>query len=105
MTQNSEIATRLKELRLKHNMEQADVAEKMGYKSFTTISKWESGINLPNGGKLAKLAQLFNTTTDYILFGKNPSASQKTSAVRGRSCSASWITVSTPNSTARTFAS
>lgn len=78
MTQNSEIATRLKELRLKHNMEQADVAEKMGYKSFTTISKWESGINLPNGGKLAKLAQLFNTTTDYILFGKNPSASHKT---------------------------
>lgn len=81
MTQNSEIANRLRELRLKHNMEQTDVAEKMGYKSFTTISKWERGVNLPNGGKLAKLAQLFNTTTDYILFGDGQASSQNSTEV------------------------
>ncbi|MFX3920467.1 helix-turn-helix domain-containing protein [Streptococcus suis] len=81
MTQNSEIANRLRELRLKHNMEQTDVAEKMGYKSFTTISKWERGVNLPNGGKLAKLAQLFNTTTDYILFGDSQASYQSSTEI------------------------
>lgn len=81
-----EISHRLKELRLKNGLEQTDVAECLGYKSFTTISKWENGKNLPSGGKLAKLALLFNTTTDYILHGEEvasvtpntPSALQNT---------------------------
>lgn len=70
--QENLVGQRLKELRLKNHMEQTDVAHAMGYKSFTTISKWENGKNLPNGGKLAKLATLFNTTTDYILHGEMP---------------------------------
>lgn len=69
--QNIIIGKRLKELRIANDMEQQYVAHIMGYKSDTTISKWENGKNLPNGGKLAKLAQLFNTTTDYILYGEN----------------------------------
>ncbi|MCW6682033.1 helix-turn-helix domain-containing protein [Aerococcaceae bacterium NML160702] len=71
------IGTRLKELRLHANLEQQDVANHMGYKSDSTISKWENGKNLPNGGKLAKLAKLYNTTTDYILHGadKNDASS------------------------------
>lgn len=69
--QNIIIGKRLKELRIFNDMEQQYVAHIMGYKSDTTISKWENGKNLPNGGKLAKLAQLFNTTTDYILYGEN----------------------------------
>ncbi len=64
------ISSRIKQLRISNNLEQTDVADFLGYKSFTTISKWENGKNLPNGGKLAKLAQLFNTTTDYILYGE-----------------------------------
>lgn len=64
-----EISQRLRELRLGKGLEQTDVADFLGYKSFTTISKWENGKNLPKGGKLAKLAVLFNTTTDYILHG------------------------------------
>lgn len=69
--QNIIIGERLRELRIAHNLEQQHVSDMMGYKSFTTISKWETGKNLPNGGKLAKLAQIFNTTTDYILYGEN----------------------------------
>ncbi|NQO43637.1 helix-turn-helix domain-containing protein [Streptococcus suis] len=64
------IGQRLRELRLKHNLEQIEVAQKLGYKSDTTISKWENGKNLPTGKKLILLAQLFNTTTDEILLGE-----------------------------------
>lgn len=64
------IAERLKELRLKNRFEQIEVAERLGYKSDTSISKWENGKNLPNGKRLTQLALLFNTSTDYILSGK-----------------------------------
>lgn len=66
-----EISQRIKELRKQNNLEQMDVALKLGYKSDSTISKWENGKNLPNGKKLAQLAILFNTTTDFILNGKS----------------------------------
>ena len=72
MSDIKQISERIRQLRLDNNLEQTDVAEFMGYKSFTTISKWENGKNLPTGGKLVKLAQLFGTTTDYILHGINP---------------------------------
>lgn len=65
-----EISQRIKELRKQNSLEQMDVALKLGYKSDSTISKWENGKNLPNGKKLAQLAILFNTTTDFILNGK-----------------------------------
>lgn len=65
-----EIAERLKALRLEAGLEQADLARKLGYKSDSTISKWESGKTLPTGGRLSKLAELLNTSTDYILFGQ-----------------------------------
>ncbi|HEL2017564.1 TPA: helix-turn-helix domain-containing protein [Streptococcus suis] len=68
------IGQRLRELRLKHNLEQIEVAQKLGYKSDTTISKWENGKNLPTGKKLILLAQLFNTTTDEILLGETTTA-------------------------------
>ena len=68
---NKEVGARLKSLRMSSNLEQQEVAKLMGYKSDTTISKWENGKNLPNGGKLAKLASIFNTSTDYILHGES----------------------------------
>ena len=66
-----EISYRIRELRLANNLEQTEVADYLGYKSDTTVSKWENGKNLPTGAKLVKLAKLFNTTTDYILHGKD----------------------------------
>ena len=66
-----EISYRIRELRLANNLEQTEVADYLGYKSDTTVSKWENGKNLPTGAKLVKLAKLFNTTTDYILHGQD----------------------------------
>ncbi|AUC25589.1 transcriptional regulator [Streptococcus uberis] len=70
MDANTQIAHRLKSLREQKGLDQLELAEKMGYKSQSTISKWERGVNLPNGGKLVKLALILGTTTDYILFGE-----------------------------------
>ena len=43
------IGQRIKELRELKNIEQSELAEMLGYKSQSTISKWESGVNLPTG--------------------------------------------------------
>lgn len=68
---NKTIGVRLAGLRKERGLSQRELADRMGYKSDATIAKWEAGANVPNGGKLAQLAQILNTTTDYILFGGN----------------------------------
>ena len=66
------IGQRIKELRELKNIEQSELAEMLGYKSQSTISKWESGINLPTGKKLIALAKIFNTSTNDILGIEKP---------------------------------
>ncbi|KWZ77448.1 helix-turn-helix domain-containing protein [Anaerococcus tetradius] len=53
-------------LRKLKNMTQDDLAEKLGYKSFTTIQKWESGNSEPNLKKLKQLAEIFNVDIDNL---------------------------------------
>lgn len=53
------LARNIKYLRKKHHYSQEYIAHKLGYKSFTTIQKWESGIAEPSVLVLRKLADLF----------------------------------------------
>lgn len=69
MTTHKEIGLRIRNLRECKGLEQSDLANKLGYKSQSTISKWEKGINLPSGKNMIKLAQIFGVTSDYILDG------------------------------------
>lgn len=46
-------------LRKKKNYSQEDLANILGYKSYTTIQKWEMGISEPPIAKLRKMAELF----------------------------------------------
>lgn len=62
-----EIGQRIKELRELRGMEQIELAWELGYKSQSTISKWESGVNLPTGKKLIELAQVLDVSTNEIL--------------------------------------
>lgn len=55
------LAKNIKHLRLKFGLSQECIAEKLNYKSFTTIQKWETGESEPPLGKLYSLAQMFNT--------------------------------------------
>lgn len=47
-------------LRIKHGYSQDYIAEKLGYKSYTTIQKWESGVSEPPVKKLKELSTLLN---------------------------------------------
>lgn len=62
-----EIGERIKELREKKNLTQSELAEMLGFKTYTTVSKWESNDNYPKGRDLKKLSEIFNVTSDYLL--------------------------------------
>ena len=47
-------------LRTKKGYSQYDIANMLGYKSFTTIQKWESGVSEPPLKALKKLSEIFN---------------------------------------------
>lgn len=59
-------AERLKELREKKGCTQEQVGEYLGVTRMM-IQKYESGIILPSGFALIKLADFFGVSTDYIL--------------------------------------
>ncbi len=57
----------LRYLRLRDNISQEDLAKELGYKSFTTIQKWESGKNEPNMSILNQLADKWGITLDELV--------------------------------------
>lgn len=58
---------RIKVLRTKNDISQKKLSHDLGYKTYTTISKWESDASLPPGKELKNLATYFQVSTDYIL--------------------------------------
>lgn len=53
-------------LRKKNQWSQDYIAEKLGYKSYTTIQKWEMGTSEPPLKKTRELADLFNVDIDEL---------------------------------------
>nr|DAN72248.1 MAG TPA: Repressor protein CI [Caudoviricetes sp.] len=73
---NKQRGSRIESLRANKGISQLELAKMLGYKSDSTISKWESGASIPTGTKIVKLAQVLGTSTDYILYGvKKPAIS------------------------------
>lgn len=72
MDLNKQRGSRIESLRASKGISQLELAKMLGYKSDSTISKWESGASIPTGTKIVKLAQVLGTSTDYILFGDGP---------------------------------
>lgn len=58
---------RIKILRIKNDISQKQLSHDLGYKTYTTISKWEADASLPPGKELKNLATYFQVSTDYIL--------------------------------------
>ena len=54
------IGNNIRYLRTQHGLSQEDLAEKLGYKSYTTITKWESGVSEPTLKKASEIASFFN---------------------------------------------
>ena len=57
---------RIEELRKSLGMEQKQVAMSVGVAA-PVVSRWESDTKSPSRESICKLADLFNTTTDYLL--------------------------------------
>lgn len=71
------LAKNLKHLRLKHGFSQDYISDKLGYKSYTTIQKWEMGTSEPSISILKKLSKIYNIDMDTMYtvdleIGENP---------------------------------
>lgn len=62
-----EFKNNLRYLRKTNQMSQDELAEKLGYKSFTTVQKWEDGSAFPRVSTLKKIADIFNIDVDHLL--------------------------------------
>ena len=60
------LAKNLKHLRLNRGFSQDYIADKLGYKSYTTIQKWEMGTSEPSISILKKLSKIYNIDMDTI---------------------------------------
>ena len=62
-----EFKDNLRYLRHSNGMSQDKLAEKLGYKSFTTVQKWEDGSSFPRVSMLQKIADIFGVDVDHLL--------------------------------------
>lgn len=61
-----DFGNRLKTLRLKENLTQAQLAQKLGLTK-SVISAYETGLRLPSYDILIHIAQIYRVSTDYLL--------------------------------------
>lgn len=62
-----EFGKNLRYLRLQSNMSQEELAKKLGYKTYTTIQKWESGKSEPNMSVVNELAHIWKLSIDDLV--------------------------------------
>lgn len=60
------IYDRIKEIREKNGMTQAELAKKLGL-TRSGVNAWEMGVSIPSAQYLIGLANLFKVSTDYLL--------------------------------------
>lgn len=61
------LSNNLKFLRKRFDLSQHDIAARYGYKSFTTIQKWEDGTSEPSISTLKDLADLYCLSMEALL--------------------------------------
>lgn len=64
------LADRIKEVRLKKNLKQDDLAKAMG-KTNSVISRWEKGENKPDADALLELAEILEVEPNWLLGWKD----------------------------------
>jgi transcriptional regulator with XRE-family HTH domain len=67
----SSIGIRIKELRSRRGLTQDQIAEKLNMNR-ANFSHYERGTSIPPGDMLGKIADILNTTTDYLLGRTEP---------------------------------
>ena len=61
------LSENIRHFRKLRNLAQDEIAKKLGYKSFTTIQKWETGASEPPVGKLYELADILQVNIMDLL--------------------------------------
>jgi transcriptional regulator with XRE-family HTH domain len=57
---------RLRELREEKDLSMAALGKEIGY-TYSSVSRWESGVHIPTIDILNKLAEFFGVSADYLL--------------------------------------
>lgn len=70
------IGQRIRDLRKQKRMSQTELAKSSGV-SQTTVTAWETGKAEPSSSAVARLADIFNVTTDYLLGRPNKQETKK----------------------------
>lgn len=65
-----EVGIRIKELRRRNQMTQHQLAEKLCYANERQLQRIENGEVVCSVDRLMEIAQILQTSTDYILFGE-----------------------------------
>ena len=73
---NKEVGNRIKLLRKKKGLNQAQLASAIGLTP-SAVSNYEQGTREPNGDTLKAMVEVLETTPDYILWGKESVASSR----------------------------
>lgn len=63
---SSVLSKNIRYLRKKHGWKQDELSQKLGYKSYTTVQKWESDDSSPPFKKLQMLAQVFGVDMNEL---------------------------------------
>jgi transcriptional regulator with XRE-family HTH domain len=64
------IGENIKYLRTKMDISQEELANVLGYKSYTTITKWESGVSEPTLKMANTIAEYFNISVNELCYMK-----------------------------------
>ena len=64
---NETLGQRIKRLRIERNMSQEQLAERLGYKSRSSINKIELGINDITQTKVIEFAEVLRVTPAYLM--------------------------------------
>ena len=70
------IGKKIRDLRKQKRMSQTELAKSAGV-SQTTVTAWETGKAEPSSSAVARLADIFNVTTDYLLGRPNKQETKK----------------------------
>lgn len=74
---------KIKKYRKERGLSQEDLASQFGYKSFTTIQKWEDGSSTPPVKVIRQLAEFFGVSTEDLLNESSQIAIPILGTVRG----------------------
>ncbi|MEK4030746.1 helix-turn-helix transcriptional regulator [Pseudobacillus sp. FSL P4-0506] len=67
----------LQQLREEKGWSKTEVARRLGIKTVSTYANWEYGIRQPDKDMLAKIAVLYDVTTDFLITGEQSISSYR----------------------------